>query len=68
MFTRSMFQTPDMAEQHALLARVSALVDEGRLRSTLGANFGAIDAANLKRAHAHLESGTARGKVVLEGF
>ena len=68
MFTRSMFQTADMAAQHALLARVSALVDEGRLRSTLGAHFGAIDASNLKRAHAHLESGTARGKVVLEGF
>ena len=68
MFTRSMFATLDMAQQHALLARVSALVDEGRLRSTLGANFGRIDAVNLKRAHAHLESGTARGKVVLEGY
>ncbi len=68
MFTRSMFRTADIAEQHALLARVSALVDEGRLRSTLGAHFGAISATNLRRAHAHLESGTARGKVVLEGF
>ncbi len=68
MFTRSMFATPDIAEQHALLGRVSALVDEGRLRSTLGANFGRLCAANLKRAHAHVESGTARGKVVLEGF
>ena len=68
MFTRSMFQTADMAEQHALLSRVSALVDEGRLRTTLGAHFGAINAANLRRAHEHLESGTARGKVVLEGF
>lgn len=68
MFTRSMFGTPDIAEQHALLARVSALVDAGRLRSTLGAHFGAIDAANLRRAHAFIESGTARGKVVLEGF
>ena len=68
MFTRSMFQTADIAEQQALLGRVAALVDEGRLRSTLGANFGRICAADLKRAHAHLESGTARGKVVLEGF
>ncbi|MDO9353926.1 MAG: zinc-binding dehydrogenase, partial [Solirubrobacteraceae bacterium] len=68
MFTRSMFQTADMAEQGALLNRVAALVDEGRLRTTLGENFGVVNAANLKRAHALIESGTAQGKVVLEGF
>ena len=68
MFTRSMFQTPDMQAQHELLTRVSQLVDEGRIRSTLGEHFGAINAANLKRAHAFIESGVARGKVVLEGF
>ena len=68
MFTRSMFQTPDMQAQHELLTRVAQLVDEGRIRSTLGEHFGAINAANLKRAHAFIESGVARGKVVLEGF
>jgi zinc-binding alcohol dehydrogenase family protein len=68
MFARSLFQTPDMHQQHRLLDRVSALVDEGRLRSTLGEHFGRIDATGLKRAHAHVESGRARGKVVLEGF
>jgi zinc-binding alcohol dehydrogenase family protein len=68
MFTRSMFQTPDMQAQHDLLTRVAQLVDEGRIRTTLGEHFGAINAANLKRAHAFIESGVARGKVVLEGF
>lgn len=68
MFTRSMFQTPDMQAQHALLTQVAQLVDEGRIRTTLGEHFGAINAANLKRAHAFVESGAARGKVVLEGF
>jgi NADPH:quinone reductase len=68
MFTRSLFQTADMAEQGALLNEVSRLVDEGSLRTTLGENFGPINAANLKRAHAMLESGKARGKIVLEGF
>jgi zinc-binding alcohol dehydrogenase family protein len=68
MFTRSMFQTADMQAQHELLNRVAQLVDEGRLRTTLGEHFGAINAANLKRAHAHIESGAARGKAVLEGF
>lgn len=68
MFTRSMYGTPDMIRQHELLDEVARLVDAGTLRSTLGEHYGRIDATNLKRAHAHLESGTARGKVVLEGF
>ena len=68
MFTRSLFGTPDMARQGALLAEVARLADAGRLRSTLTAEFGAINAANLRRAHAHVESGRSIGKVVLQGF
>ena len=68
MFTRSRFETPDMAEQGRLLAKVAALVDAGRVRTTVGEHFGTIDAANLRRAHAFIESGKARGKVVLAGF
>ena len=68
MFTRSMFQTHDMAEQGRLLAEVAALVDEGRVRSTVRQNFGRINARNLREAHALIESGTAQGKVVLAGF
>ncbi|MDZ4365548.1 MAG: zinc-binding dehydrogenase, partial [Afipia sp.] len=68
MFTRSLFGTADMIAQHELLNEVSAMVDAGKLRTTLGEHFGRIDAANLKRAHALLESGRARGKIVLEGF
>lgn len=68
MFTRSMFQTADMAEQAALLNKVSKLVDAGRVKTTLGENFGSINAENLKRAHAQIESNKAIGKIVLEGF
>jgi NADPH2:quinone reductase len=68
MFTRPMFQTADMAAQGVLLNEVARLVDSGTLRTTLGENFGAINATNLKRAHALIESGRARGKVVLAGF
>ncbi|HSX60571.1 MAG TPA: zinc-binding dehydrogenase, partial [Tahibacter sp.] len=68
MFTRALFQTPDQIEQHRLLNAVADLVDAGTLKTTLGAHFGAITAANLRRAHALIESGTARGKIVLEGF
>jgi NADPH:quinone reductase len=68
MFTRSMFETADIAEQGVLLNEVSRLVDEGHLRTTLGETYGPINAANLKRAHITIESGKAVGKIVLEGF
>ena len=68
MFTRSLYETPDIGEQGRLLGEVSRLVDEGTIRTTLGENFGVINAANLKRAHALIESGKARGKITLEGF
>ena len=68
MFTRSMFETPDMIKQHELLNRVAELLDSGVLSTTVGQHFGTINAENLRRAHALLESGKSRGKAVLEGF
>ena len=68
MFTRPLFETPDMIEQHRLLGEVARLIDAGVIRTTLGEHYGRIDAANLRRAHALVESGKARGKIVLEGF
>src|SRR3954453_13056848 len=68
MFTRSSFQTPDMIAQHNLLNDVADLIDKGVLRTTLDQTFGTINAANLKRAHALIESGQSRGKIVLEGW
>ncbi|TGD74929.1 zinc-binding alcohol dehydrogenase family protein [Mangrovimicrobium sediminis] len=68
MFTRSFFGTEDMVAQHEILQQLAALVDAGEIRTTLGEHYGEINAVNLRRAHAHLESGAAVGKVVLEGW
>lgn len=68
MFTRSMFATADIERQHDLLNKVAELVDAGTVRTTLADHFGTINAANLRRAHALIESGKAKGKIVLEGF
>lgn len=68
MFARSMHQAADMQAQHALLEQVAELVDRGALRTTVGKQLGAINAANLRAAHGELESGRAVGKIVLEGF
>lgn len=68
MFSRPMFQTPDMIEQHKLLTHVAELIDSGNIRTTLDTVMGPITAENLRKAHAIIESNRARGKIVLEGF
>lgn len=68
MFTRSLFQTPDMIAQHHLLNEVAALIDAGVLRTTLDQVLGPITPQTLQQAHAVLESGKAKGKLVLAGW
>ena len=68
MFTRSVFHTADMAEQHALLGEVARLVDAGTLRTTLSERLSPISAATLRRAHALIEDAWSHGKLVLEGW
>jgi alcohol dehydrogenase len=68
MFTRSTFQTADMEAQHALLDEAAGLIEAGVLKGTLKENLGAINAANLRRAHKLLEEGHVTGKLVLEGW
>ncbi len=66
MFTRSLYQTDDKIQQHHLLTKVAALVDEGRIRTTMTQDFGLLTVDNLRRAHALLESQQSRGKIVLQ--
>jgi NADPH2:quinone reductase len=68
MFARARFKTADMIEQHRILDRVADLVDSGELRTTLTQTLFPIDAANLRAAHAQLESGKTIGKVALSGW
>jgi len=68
MFTRPMFQTEDIIEQHKLLNEVAKLVDQGIIRTTVTEKLEPINAANLRKAHAMLETGRTVGKVVLERF
>ena len=44
------------------------LVDAGQLRTTSAEVIGPINAANLRRAHAQIETGRTIGKVVLEAW
>ncbi|WP_035985055.1 zinc-binding alcohol dehydrogenase family protein [Leptolyngbya sp. KIOST-1] len=68
MFTRSMYQTTDMADQGHLLGEVAALINANAIRTTLGQTLSPINAANLRQAHAQIESGRTIGKLVLAGW
>jgi NADPH2:quinone reductase len=68
MFTRSTLQTPAMIRQHELLDEVAALVDAGKIRTTLTKTLSPINAANLREAHRLVETGRTIGKVVLAGW
>ncbi|MFU8823205.1 zinc-binding alcohol dehydrogenase family protein [Yoonia sp.] len=68
MFARAMFQTDDMQAQHDLLTYVAGEIDAGRIRTTLDTVLRPINAENLRKAHAMIETGTAKGKIVLELF
>ncbi len=68
MFTRAMFETDDMIEQHRILSRVAGLIDDDVIRGTMAEHLGPINAANVLMAHRRLEAGRTIGKLVLSGF
>ena len=66
MYTRSMFQTEDMIEQHNILNKIADLLDEGVLKTTLNETLIGLTADNLKKAHQLLESGKTIGKIAIK--
>ena len=68
MFTRSTFQTKDMTRQGDILNKISKLIDDQRIKTTLGQNLGTINVEHVIQAHTMIESGHSIGKIVLEGF
>lgn len=66
MYTRSMYQTEDMIEQHHILNKVADLLDEGVLKTTLNTTLNGLIADNLKKAHELLESGRTIGKIAIK--
>lgn len=65
MYTRSMYQTDDMIEQHYILNKVAGLLDKGTLVHTLQKTFNGFTVDNLKEAHRLQESGKSIGKTVI---
>ncbi|YCM44636.1 zinc-binding alcohol dehydrogenase family protein [Verrucomicrobiaceae bacterium 227] len=68
MFTRAMFKTDDMIEQHNILKRVAELIDAGKLTATANDNLSPINAENILEGHRRLESGKSIGKLTISGW
>lgn len=68
VFARAMFETPDMLEQHKLLNYAANEIDAGRIRTTLSEVLTPINAENIRAAHALIETGQAKRKIVVQSF
>ncbi len=65
MFTRSMFTTPDIAQQGQILQQVAQLLDEGKLSTTLSETLHGLSVETLTAAHRQLLGGHMQGKLVI---
>ncbi|NJK88446.1 MAG: zinc-binding dehydrogenase [Myxococcales bacterium] len=68
MFTRSMFSTPDLDKQGRLLSNVAALIDGGRMKTTLTEDLGPVGVDALRDAHDRILHGRSIGKMVFQGL
>lgn len=64
MFTRSMFNTDDVSQQHYILNQVANLVDSQRLKTTVNKHLGNLSIEKLEQVLERLQSGQSRGKFV----
>jgi NADPH:quinone reductase len=65
MYTRSLFKTDDMIEQHNILNKLANLLDTGTIKSTLNTTLKGLTTDNFKEAHRLLESGKTIGKIAI---
>lgn len=65
MFTRSMFQTDDMIEQHNVLERLAQMIDQGQIKTTLTKTLSPINLENIEQAHELIERAKMIGKLVI---
>jgi NADPH2:quinone reductase len=66
MYTRPVFQTEDMIEQHHILNTIADLLDDGTIKTTINQTLNGLTVDNLKQAHTLLESGKTIGKMVIK--
>lgn len=65
MFTRSLFTTADMQQQHNILKQVAGLVEVGKIRHTSTMVFDGFTETSFADAYSYLAKGNHTGKVVI---
>jgi zinc-binding alcohol dehydrogenase family protein len=65
MFTRSTYQTADMARQGQILSQVAVLIDSGKLVTTRTRTLEGLSAATVSQAHEIMAAGNQIGKLVI---
>ena len=65
MYTRSMYQTADMARQGEILDHVARLIDDGIVESALSETLHGLSVETIREAHEKVLAGHMRGKVVI---
>ncbi|MDR0807039.1 MAG: zinc-binding alcohol dehydrogenase family protein [Enterobacteriaceae bacterium] len=65
MYTRSMYQTPDIAEQGRILQQVAKLIDKGVLQGTLNKTLHGLSVENITLAHKMQLEGHMTGKIAI---
>ncbi len=65
MYTRSMFNTPDISRQGEILDEVASLLDDGTITTTLSETLTGLSVATITQAHQKVLEGHMRGKVVI---
>jgi len=65
MYTRSMYNTPDIARQGEILDATAKLLDEGKVTTSLSKTLQGLSVETLNEAHRLVLEGHMRGKVVM---
>jgi len=65
MYTRSMYNTPDIARQGEILDATAKLLDEGKVTTSLSQTLHGLSVDTLTAAHKLVLEGHMRGKVVM---
>lgn len=65
MYTRSMYNTPDIARQGEILDATAKLLDDGKVTTSLSKTLQGLSVETLTEAHRLVLEGHMRGKVVM---
>lgn len=65
IYTRILFNTEDVEQQHEILKKLTDLIDDGIIKITLSKTLEGFTVENMKKAHEMSESGKTIGKIAI---